>query len=64
MVASHDQALICDLLDGDEDGVPSGELWEVKGHRVHRRDMGIEQYLEEISLVAENREARRRAAAR
>lgn len=69
MLASHDQALISDMLTSDEvldDGaghVPRGELWEVKGHRVRRREGGIDEYLEEVSLLTENREARRRAAA-
>lgn len=71
MLASHDQALISDMLASDddvlEDGttqLPRGELWEVKGHRVRRREGGIEGYIEEVALMAENRESRRRAAAR
>lgn len=72
ILASHDQALISDMLDDDNiddeggpgSGLPRGELWEVKGHRVHRREEGgIALYLEELTALAEKREARRRAAA-
>ena len=67
ILASHDQALISDMLDedGDEDsGLPRAELWEVRGHRVQRREEGgIALYLEELAALAEKREARRRAAA-
>lgn len=67
ILASHDQALISDMLDEDEDdsGLPRAELWEVKGHRVSRREEGggIALYLEELTALAEKREARRRAAA-
>lgn len=66
ILASHDQALISDMLDEDEEdsGLPRAELWEVKGHRVSRREEGgIALYLEELTALAEKREARRRAAA-
>ncbi|CAM9816469.1 unnamed protein product [Ectocarpus sp. 12 AP-2014] len=74
VLASHDQALISDMLDHDDDntdgddggsGLARGELWEVKGHRVRRREEGgISLYLEELAELAERRDARRRAAAR
>lgn len=70
VLASHDQALISDMLDddayGDEggSGLPHAELWEVKGHRVQRREEGgIALYLEELTALADKREAKRRAAA-
>lgn len=68
ILASHDQALISDMLDDDAydeegSGLPRAELWEVKGHRVQRREEGgIALYLEELAALAEKREARRRAA--
>lgn len=69
VLASHDQALISDILntpsetDGDlGDGVPRGELWEVKARRVRRREGGIEEYLEEVQQLADNRENRRKTA--
>lgn len=69
VLASHDQALIRGLLeseeeDGDGFGLPRGELWEVKAQRVRRREGGVDEYLEEITQLAETREARLRAAAR
>ncbi|CAM9287455.1 unnamed protein product [Hapterophycus canaliculatus] len=76
ILASHDQALISDMLDNDDideggapgsgsgSGLPRGELWEVKGHRVQRREEGgIALYLEELAALSEKREARRRATA-
>lgn len=71
VLASHDQALICDMLDssgdpaeGDAGGLPRGELWEVKAHQVRRREGGIAEYLDELTALAERREAKRVAAAR
>lgn len=71
ILASHDQALICDMLDssddaadGDAGGLPRGELWEVKAHQVRRREGGIAEYLGELTALAERREAKRAAAAR
>lgn len=68
-MASHDQALISDMLDDEASddeggsGLPRGELWEVKGRRVQRREEGgIALYLKELGELAERREARRRAA--
>ncbi|CAN0095335.1 unnamed protein product [Pylaiella littoralis] len=70
ILASHDQALISDMLDdeiSDDEGgsnLPRGELWEVKGRRVQRREEGgIALYLKELAALAERREERRRAAA-
>eukprot|EP00903_Cladosiphon_okamuranus_P015062 g13935.t1 len=67
ILASHDQALISDMLDEEEDedsGLARAELWEVKGRRVQRREEGgIALYLEELAALAEKREARRRAVA-
>lgn len=70
VLASHDQALISDILessgsdvDGDLGGGGArGELWEVKGHRVRRRDGGVEEYVEEVARQAEQKEARRKVA--
>lgn len=72
ILASHDQALIRDMLDSSDDdainesaaGPARGELWEVKGRRLCRREGNIEDYLEELVVSAERREARRKAAAR
>lgn len=72
MLASHDQALISDMLDSCDDdaaedgsagGLARGELWEVKGHRLRRREGGIGEYLEEVAALAGKREARMKAAA-
>lgn len=70
ILASHDQALISDILDPgtevDEDlgeGVGRGELWEVRNHRVRRREGGIEEYIDEIGRLADSKEAKRRATA-
>lgn len=71
ILASHDQALICDMLDSPDDstdgaagGLPRGELWEVKAHRVLRREGGIAEYLAELTVLAGKRDAKRAAAAR
>lgn len=53
-----------DSADGDAGGLPRGELWEVKAHRVRRREGGISEYLAELTALAEKREAKRVAAAR
>lgn len=70
ILASHDQALICDMLDSSDDpgdggagGLPRGELWEVKARHVRRREGGIAEYLAELTALSERREAKRVAAA-
>lgn len=68
ILASHDQALIADILqsaesdiDGDlGGGARRGELWEVKGHRVRRREGGIEEYVEEVARQTERKETSRK----
>lgn len=72
ILASHDQALISDILESSQSdvdgdlggGAARGELWEVKGRRVRRREGGIEDYVEEVARQVEQKDARRRAAER